>query len=252
MHLTERLEAFDISACAAVMAEEDAPELALAMRDLYLECVRQVIEKDGIAFHALMLPTMKGGHFIYTVTDDGLDTDVGDILGVTVDDRDCVVLLDSAILGTDRTEHDMLKIVIADIASHVARTWKVPEPRVCPMGGQIGWAAVASTIAAAHDAIHLHWAREEINGEIKTAAINAITKASHPRKTCTEMPEPTVAMAVVEAVCDRALALRGNYLKLPAAGIEIADCARAMLTRVLDGPSTIMGRSSHQVSPDIR
>ena len=252
MHLTRRLESFDITACAAVMSEDKAPKTALAMRDLYLECVQQVIKDGDVSFHALMMPTMKGGHFIYTVTDDGLDTDVSDILGVSVQDGDCIVLLDSNILETDRTEHEMLMVVIADIAIHVSRTWRVPEPKVCPMGGQIGWSAVAATISAAHDAIHLHPAREEINAEIRSAAGAAINRAATPQRLRPGMPGLSEAMATIEAVCEKALEKRGNYLSLPAPGQEIADCARAILIEVLDDPSTFGGVRETALRADIR
>jgi hypothetical protein len=228
-----RSEAF---VCTGVVRAESAPKLALAMRNLYLSCVRQVVLDADVAFHAVLMPGMPGGHYLYSSeASDDLDTDVAELLGVAIGHRDCIVVMGKDFLSVRRTREEMLAEVVSDVAFHLSRLMRVPDPSLGAAGHNIGWAATAATIIAAHDVIGFQRFKDILIDKVKDAAQGSLIGSQRP----TALPGGAIGnrldLELVERVCDRALETKGGFLTLPNEAREIADTARCILLDVVDG-----------------
>lgn len=239
MHITDTIGKFTPHQSPTIKKAAQLDLLALQMVDLYSDCVRQVISDDEVIFHLLPMPEMEGSHYIFTVADgeDDLADDVENVLGVNVGPDDCIVLLGKMLLGVERNEDEMMQIVLSDIAVHLDRLWPVADETVGWVGDYIGYAALASIIASAHDVLKMLSPPGIAVEEIKTTSENALLADKRIRDPRLEIPQNRPAFEAIEQICDRALETQGSYLTLPNTSRNLRSAAKALLIEVVDGMS---------------
>lgn len=217
-----------LSAVGVPISRDEAPPLALAMADLYLECVRQLLLPGDIDFHLLLMSGMNGTTVVYSgFKDDDMDVDVAELLNESVADRDCVVLLGDDLLGRERGEKEMLEVAVVDVARHLTSVERIYQGSRCKVHKPIGFAAIASTLAAAHDAIHLDRRRSALNLAIADRAKREIDSAARLDSEI-DLQTSRYGKRLVDTICMEALKSRGRYITLPNEAPVIALVAKEM------------------------
>lgn len=247
MEISEMPEGFVFGRQCRVIDPENASYPASAMRQLYLDCARQIVCKDDISFHVLLMEGVSS-HFIHSVgRDEAFGIDLSDYVGVEVFDDDCVAVVGPAMVERDWGEKEMLEVVISDAALHIARVKQLGYSPRFVGGREIAWAATASTLAAAHDAIHLDVRSGLLNREIAVAAMRGVMRRYSIQHGAEN--EMRREMEIVSAICSRALATRGAYLPLPARIDVIAETAKLL---ALDTADTFVSGSQGGFTDDVR
>jgi hypothetical protein len=109
---------------------------------------------------------------------------------------------------------------------------------------QVGWAAVAATLAAAHDALHLDGRRAPFMQDILDTARSSLRR-NRPvgERRATDMQKEE-AGSLIARICQRAGESRGNYLPLPSTIETISDTARSIILDVADEAPARRGKVS--------
>lgn len=208
-----------------VVDQNSATPLALGMAALYQECVAQILKDESVRFHVLMMPTMTGDHYIYSMRDEeDMCQHVANLMNVNIYDNDCVVILGQDFLENEISEDEMMKVAIGDVALHLGRI----SP-ICPetgwYGQNIGWGAIGSVIVCSHPMVRALSDTNLLNERIKNGAINSII-ADHRSKAAEGYREQNrCAFEAIERICDRSQEECGGYISLPATAAEIVEIA---------------------------
>lgn len=239
MHIIDTIGHFTPHQSPTIKKTPQLDLLARQMVDLYGDCIRQVINDDEVIFHLVPMPDMKGSHYVFSVSDgeDHLADDVEGILGVDVGPDDCIVLLGQMILGVERNEDEMMQIVLADVAVHLDRLWPVADETAGWMGAYIGFAAIASIIASAHDVLKMLAPQGLVVEQIKLTSEKAILADKRLRDPKLEIPQNRPAFEAVYLVCDKANETQGCFITLPNTARNLRNAAKALFIETVDGMS---------------
>lgn len=237
MHIIDTIGIFTPQQAPAIKKAPQLDMLARQMVDLYSDCIRQVINDDEVMYHLVPMPEMTGSHYVFTIADgeDELANDVERLLGVEIGPDDCVVLLGQMMLGVERNEDEMMQIVLADIAVHLDRLWPVADETAGWMGAYIGYAAIASIIASAHDVLKMLAPQGIVVEEVKITSEKAILSDKRIRDAKLEIPQNRCAFEAIYLVCDKALESQGCFLTLPNTSRNLRNAAKALFIETVDG-----------------
>lgn len=215
-----------------VVGEDQTTQTALAMQALYKECVAQLIDDPAMTFHVVMMPAMTGHHYTYMLRDEPeFAFDCARLLNTDIHKNDCFVILGHDILSQEISEDAMMRIVLSDIALHLRRLFPITDEATGWRGDNIGWAAIASVIAAAHPIIRTFqgqvFGQDEhdipaitFHEEIANRALRAV-KEDYRSNPELEWDNHRRTRELIERVCDIAVENNGGYLSLPASVSEI-------------------------------
>lgn len=224
----------DARSVTEVVPDQKSSRIAVAMQALYKECVAQIIKDDHISFHVIMMPGMTGHHFTYAVKEElELAQDCANLLDVDIYENDCLVILGHDILTHDISEDAMMRIVLSDIALHMRRLFPVVGKECGHYGASLGWAAIASVIAAAHPIVRTFNGVGDddlevigICEELARRASQAIREGYHSKGPKLDISARRAIDDVISYVCDLSFETNGGYLQLPATMAEIHSIAR--------------------------
>lgn len=240
MHIEDAIGKFDVGQMPSVKTGHIDP-LALQMGDLYSECVRQVISDDEIRFHVVLMPDMTGSHFLFAAgapEEEDLANDVEMILGIDIGPDDCIVLLGRQMLQIERNEDEMMEIVLGDIALHIDRVWPVADRSSGWMGSYIGYAAISSIIASAHNVLKMLAPSDALISRIKDRAEEGLKGDKRIRCAYRELAQNRPAFEAIEMVCDTAHETQGCYMTLPNTARNLRNTAKTLFIETVDS----MGR----------
>lgn len=233
MRIINKPTKINVRTVKGVVSDQNAKIQAVAMRDLYKECVSQLINQGSMKFHVLMMPSMMGNHFTYAMRDeDGFDQAIADLLNVQVLRSDCVVILGHDILTSDLSEDQMMEIVIADVALHIDRLSPVADKSTGWVGSYIGWSTVAAVLAAAHPVLRMLEPEIFLNDRIKNAGIISIIQDQRTPKS--DSQKHRAAFQAIEEICTMVDDEKGGFITLPATGAEISSAAIAFFHEVVN------------------
>ncbi|NTF17460.1 hypothetical protein G6L37_03435 [Agrobacterium rubi] len=239
MHSIDTIGDFKVNQDPTIKTGTQLDLLALQMVDLYSDCVRQVINDDEVRYHLVAMPEMAGSHYVFSVCagEEDLADDVERLLGVEIGPDDCIVLLGREMLGKERNEDEMMKIVLADMALHLDRLWPVADETSGWIGSYIGYAAIASIIGSAHDVLKMLAPHGAVVEEIKTTSEEALMADKRFRDPKMEIPQNRLAFEAIDLVCDKALETQGCYITLPNTSRNLRNAAKSLFIETVDGMS---------------
>ena len=237
MHISDTIGEFIPEQSPAIKKMPQLDLLARQMVDLYSDCVRQVINDDEVIFHVVPMPEMMGSHYVFTVADgeEELANDIERILGVEVGPDDCITMLGQMMLGIERNEDEMMRIVLADIALHLNKLWPVADKTSGWMGSYIGYASIASIIASAHDVLKMLAPQGVVVEDIKDTSEKALFADKRFKDPKLEIPQNRPVLDAIELVCDKAHETQGCFITLPNTSRNLRNAAKALFIETIDG-----------------
>lgn len=231
-------DAYGVLRSSRYAKDLDTNSLQAGNVDLYKECCGQVVRADDFGVHVLMMPGLKEPTLVIPADDhDDFGSEVARLTGKEVEAGDMIVLMGDAFADEEWGENEMMEVVLSDVAEHINTLWPVADRSTGWIGTHIGWAAVASVIAGAHQVLRMLDPCDAVIDRIKDATGKGIVdelkfRASDPRQS---MLQARPAMEAVESVCAQALETHGDYLSLPTNGRAIANAAKAIFLDAVDG-----------------
>lgn len=207
--------------------------VAAQMRDLYQSVLGMLLHDDEINFHVMMRPTEFGDRYLLAAGEDpDLDASIERVSGTKVGEHDCIVVLCRGFLSEEKSQAEMMKEVIRDLADFINDNYSMAEPAAGSVGSILSWVTISNIFANLVSKEETELIGNGVE-ELKQMGLAMLGGGSIQKIGLVGRNIPSHA-ETIEGLCGKIEANNYGHLSLPLKALDIMDAGRTILSSVLD------------------